>query len=54
MFLVIINLLPARLWLPFFIDATPALFILTPVFIAMVKQYGIDPSTSASSWFSIS
>jgi len=26
-----------------FIDATPALFILTPVFMPMVKQYGIDP-----------
>jgi TRAP-type C4-dicarboxylate transport system permease large subunit len=26
-----------------FIDATPALFILTPIFIPMVKQYGIDP-----------
>ena len=26
-----------------FIDATPALFILTPVFMPMVKQFGIDP-----------
>jgi tripartite ATP-independent transporter DctM subunit len=26
-----------------FIDATPALFVLTPVFMPIVKQFGIDP-----------
>ncbi len=41
MFLVIINLF--LLVVGCFIDATPALFILTPVFMPMVKQYGIDP-----------
>jgi tripartite ATP-independent transporter DctM subunit len=41
MFLVIVNLF--LLLVGCFIDATPALFILTPIFIPMVKQYGIDP-----------
>jgi tripartite ATP-independent transporter DctM subunit len=41
MFLVIVNLF--LLLVGCFIDATPALFILTPVFMPMVKQYGIDP-----------
>jgi len=41
MFLVIINLF--LLLVGCFIDATPALFILTPVLMPMVKQYGIDP-----------
>jgi tripartite ATP-independent transporter DctM subunit len=41
MFLVIINLF--LLLVGCFIDATPALFILTPVLMPMVKRYGIDP-----------
>ena len=41
MFLVIVNLF--LLLVGCFIDATPALFILTPVLMPMVKQYGIDP-----------
>jgi tripartite ATP-independent transporter DctM subunit len=41
MFLLIINVF--LLIAGCFIDATPALFILTPIFIPMVKQYGIDP-----------
>ncbi len=41
MFLVIVNLF--LLLVGCFIDATPALFILTPIFMPMVKQYGIDP-----------
>ena len=41
MFLVIVNLF--LLLVGCFIDATPALFILTPVFMPMIKQYGIDP-----------
>jgi len=41
MFLVIINLF--LLLVGCFIDATPSLFILTPVLMPMVKQYGIDP-----------
>ncbi len=41
MFLVIINLF--LLLVGCFIDATPALFILTPVLMPMVKQYGINP-----------
>jgi tripartite ATP-independent transporter DctM subunit len=40
-FLVIINLF--LLVVGCFIDATPALFILTPIFMPMLKQYGIDP-----------
>jgi tripartite ATP-independent transporter DctM subunit len=41
MFLIIVNLF--LLLVGCFIDATPALFILTPVFMPMIKQYGIDP-----------
>jgi tripartite ATP-independent transporter DctM subunit len=41
MFLLLVNLF--LLLVGCFIDATPALFILTPVFMPMVKQYGIDP-----------
>jgi tripartite ATP-independent transporter DctM subunit len=41
MFLLIVNLF--LLLVGCFIDATPALFILTPVLMPMVKQYGIDP-----------
>jgi tripartite ATP-independent transporter DctM subunit len=41
MFLVIVNLF--LLLVGCFIDATPALFILTPVLMPLVKQYGIDP-----------
>jgi tripartite ATP-independent transporter DctM subunit len=41
MFLIIVNLF--LLLVGCFIDATPALFILTPVLMPMVKQYGIDP-----------
>jgi tripartite ATP-independent transporter DctM subunit len=41
LFLLIINLF--LLVVGCFIDATPALFILTPIFMPMVKQYGIDP-----------
>jgi tripartite ATP-independent transporter DctM subunit len=40
-FLFVINLF--LLLVGCFIDPTPALFILTPVFMPMVKQYGIDP-----------
>ena len=41
MFLLVINLF--LLLVGCFIDPTPALFILVPVFIPMVKQYGINP-----------
>jgi tripartite ATP-independent transporter DctM subunit len=41
MFLLLINLF--LLLVGCFIDPTPALFILTPVFMPIVKQYGIDP-----------
>lgn len=41
MFLLVINLF--LLLVGCFIDPTPALFILVPVFMPMVKQYGIDP-----------
>ncbi len=41
MFLLAVNVF--LLLVGCFIDATPALFILTPVFIPMVKQFGIDP-----------
>jgi tripartite ATP-independent transporter DctM subunit len=41
MFLVVVNVF--LLLVGCFIDATPALFILTPVFMPMVKQFGIDP-----------
>jgi len=41
MFMLLINIF--LLIVGCFIDATPALFILTPVFMPMVKQYGIDP-----------
>ena len=40
-FMVIINIF--LLVVGCFIDATPALFILTPVLMPMVKQFGIDP-----------
>jgi tripartite ATP-independent transporter DctM subunit len=41
MFMLLVNIF--LLIVGCFIDATPALFILTPVFIPMVKQFGIDP-----------
>ncbi len=41
MFLLLINVF--LLLVGCFIDPTPALFILTPVFMPIVKQYGIDP-----------
>jgi len=41
MFLFIVNLF--LLLVGCFIDATPALFILVPIFMPMVKQFGIDP-----------
>jgi tripartite ATP-independent transporter DctM subunit len=41
MFLLVANLF--LLLVGCFIDATPALFVLTPVFMPMVKQFGIDP-----------
>ena len=41
MFLLVINLF--LLLVGCFIDATPSLFILTPVLMPMVKHYGIDP-----------
>jgi len=41
MFLLVINLF--LLVVGCFIDATPSLFILTPVLMPMVKHYGIDP-----------
>ena len=41
MFLLVINLF--LLLVGCFIDPTPALFILVPVLIPMVKQYGINP-----------
>lgn len=41
MFLLIVNLF--LLLVGCFIDATPALFILVPIFMPMVKQFGIDP-----------
>jgi tripartite ATP-independent transporter DctM subunit len=41
MFLVAVNLF--LLLVGCFIDATPALFVLTPVFMPMIKQFGIDP-----------
>lgn len=40
-FLVLVNIF--LLIVGCFIDATPALFILTPVFMPMIKQFGIDP-----------
>jgi tripartite ATP-independent transporter DctM subunit len=40
-FLLTINIF--LLFVGCFIDATPALFILVPVFMPIVKQYGIDP-----------
>jgi len=40
-FLLVINLF--LLLVGCFIDATPALFILVPVLLPMVKQFGIDP-----------
>jgi tripartite ATP-independent transporter DctM subunit len=41
MFLLIVNLF--LLLVGCFIDPTPALFILVPIFMPMVKQFGIDP-----------
>jgi tripartite ATP-independent transporter DctM subunit len=41
MFLLVINVF--LLLVGCFIDATPALFILVPVLMPMVKQFGIDP-----------
>jgi len=41
MFLLLVNIF--LLLVGCFIDPTPALFILVPVFMPMVKQYGIDP-----------
>ncbi|HSB81377.1 MAG TPA: TRAP transporter large permease [Candidatus Methylomirabilis sp.] len=41
MFLFVVNIF--LLLVGCFIDPTPALFILVPVFMPMVKQYGIDP-----------
>jgi tripartite ATP-independent transporter DctM subunit len=41
MFLLVVNIF--LLLVGCFIDPTPALFILVPVFMPMVKQYGIDP-----------
>jgi tripartite ATP-independent transporter DctM subunit len=41
MFLLVVNVF--LLLVGCFIDATPALFILTPVFAPMLKQFGIDP-----------
>jgi tripartite ATP-independent transporter DctM subunit len=41
MFMLLVNLF--LLLVGCFIDPTPALFILTPVFMPIVKQYGIDP-----------
>jgi tripartite ATP-independent transporter DctM subunit len=41
MFLLVINIF--LLLVGCFIDATPALFILVPVLMPMVKQFGIDP-----------
>jgi len=41
MFLLVANIF--LLLVGCFIDPTPALFILTPVFVPMLKQYGIDP-----------
>jgi len=41
MFLFVVNIF--LLIVGCFIDPTPALFILVPVFMPMVKQYGVDP-----------
>jgi len=41
MFLLVVNIF--LLIVGCFIDPTPALFILVPVFMPMVKQYGVDP-----------
>jgi tripartite ATP-independent transporter DctM subunit len=41
MFLLVVNIF--LLIVGCFIDPTPALFILVPIFMPMVKQYGIDP-----------
>jgi tripartite ATP-independent transporter DctM subunit len=41
MFMLLINIF--LLLVGCFIDPTPALFILVPVFMPMVKQYGVDP-----------
>ena len=40
-FLLVVNIF--LLLVGCFIDATPALFILVPIFMPMVKQFGIDP-----------
>ncbi|MFQ9949127.1 MAG: TRAP transporter large permease subunit [Escherichia coli] len=35
-----------------FMDITPAILIFTPIFLPIAQHLGIDPTTSASLWFS--